>query len=263
MWALIWRQSKIMTVDLHCHSYVSDGSLSPTEVVTRAHGNGVAMLALTDHDTLEGLPEAKATADSLGVRLIPGIEFSSRWSRLGVHREARAREIGRKLAKRGFEGCYEGAAAIAGVGQIGRPHFAKYLVEQGAVKNFQQAFKKYLGAGKAGDVKCHWPEIGNVVEWINDAGGVAVLAHPGHYKLTRTKLKRLVEDFTEVGGKAIEVVSGASQPADSQYHAQLANLFGLKASCGSDFHHPDNRWSDLGRFAPMPSGCEPVWELFG
>ena len=272
-----------MKIDLHCHSNLSDGALPPAEVVARAHANGVEVLALTDHDTVAGVPAAAEAAATLGMKLIPGIEFSSQWGSSGVHivglgmdtaevgftevvarqgeiRIQRAREIAHRLEKRGISDSYEGAAALAGSGQIGRPHFARYLVEQGVVKNFQQAFKKYLGAGKTGDVRILWPEIGDVVGWIADAGGQAVLAHPGHYKLTRTKLKRLTADFADVGGHAIEVISGPQQPEDIRFHTRLAEEFELKASCGSDFHTPDYPWNDLGKFPALPEQCSPVYE---
>lgn len=275
-----------MKVDLHCHSLASDGALTPQQVLERAHANEVSMLALTDHDTIAGIAEATATAVSLGVNFVPGIELSSQWSGVGIHvvglaiesqnplltsalceqshkRETRAQEIGRRLAKLGFDGCYEGAKQIAGDSEIGRPHFARYMVEQGFVEDHSTAFNKYLGAGKVGDVKNQWPGLEEVVRWIHVAGGYAVLAHPDKYKLTRMKLRRLLTDFKEVGGDAIEVVSGQQNKDITEYFARLCEEFDFYASCGSDFHNPNTRWCDLGKVAPLPKICRPVWQLWG
>jgi 3',5'-nucleoside bisphosphate phosphatase len=274
-----------MKVDLHCHSLASDGALTPSQVVERAHANGVEMLALTDHDTVAGLAQARVTADQLGLKFIPGIELSSQWSGVGIHvvglgidtdnsilkaalceqgdmREVRAQQIGVRLAKLGFENCYQGAKDIAGESQLGRPHFARYMVAQGYVADHGEAFKKYLGAGKVGDVKSQWPEIEEVVSWIQAAGGYAVLAHPDKYKLTRMKLRRLLTHFKTVGGDAMEVVSGSQNRGVTDYFSQLCETFDLYASCGSDFHNPNTQWCDLGRVAPLPKVCRPVWSLF-
>jgi len=274
-----------MKVDLHCHSLASDGALTPQHVVERAHANNVQMLALTDHDTIAALAEASATAANLGLELVAGIELSSQWSGVGIHvvglaidtqsskltaalagqslkREERAQQIGRRLAKLGFEGCYDGAKKIAGDSELGRPHFARYMVEQGYVEDHRSAFNKYLGAGKVGDVKSQWPEIDEVVSWIHAAGGYAVLAHPDKYKLTRMKLRRLLTHFKDVGGDAMEVVSGSQNKNVTDYFARLCEEFDFYASCGSDFHNPNTQWCDLGKVAPLPAACRPIWQLW-
>lgn len=275
-----------MTVyDLHCHSTASDGRLSPADVVARAAEQGVGVLALTDHDTVAGLAEAEAAAKDLDLRLISGIEFSSQWGKRGIHvvglnvdvdstvlkeavvsqleaRDRRSEMIASRLAKFGIQGALQGAKVIADGAVLGRPHFAQYLVEQGCVKSVNEAFKKYLGAGKPGDVKNIWPELSEVVEWIRSAGGVAVLAHPSKYKMTRTKLCALVSDFSECGGQAMEVSSGLMPPGVSGSLARIAQDYDLYASCGSDFHFPGHKWQELGHFSPMPESCRPVWELF-
>jgi len=274
-----------MKVDLHCHSLASDGALTPQQVLERAHANEVNMLALTDHDTVAGLAEASEIASSLGVNFVAGIELSTQWSGVGIHvvglnidpynpdlkialagqslkREERAQLIGKKLAKLGFDNCYEGAKQIAGDSELGRPHFARYMVEQGFVEDHSSAFNKYLGAGKVGDVKNQWPEIDEVVSWIHTAGGYAVLAHPDKYKLTRSKLRRLLSYFKEVGGDAMEVVSGSQNKDVTEYFARLCDEFDLYASCGSDFHNPKTQWCDLGRIAPLPKACRPIWSLW-
>lgn len=275
-----------MTVyDLHCHSTASDGRLAPADVVARAAEQGVGVLALTDHDTVAGLAEAEKAAKSFDLRLISGIEFSSQWGRRGVHvvglnvnvdstvlkaavasqleaRDRRSEMIASRLAKLGIQGALQGAKAIAGGAVLGRPHFAQYLVEQGCVKSVNEAFKKYLGAGKPGDVKNIWPELSEVVGWIRSAGGIAVLAHPSKYKMTRTKLCALVSDFAECGGQAMEVSSGLMPPGVSASLARIAQDYDLYASCGSDFHFPGHKWQELGQFSPMPESCRPVWALF-
>lgn len=271
--------------DLHAHSNISDGILSPEMLVSRAKERGVDVLALTDHDTVAGLVRARNAAVKQGLRLIDGIEFSSNWGKIGVHvvglavdptspgmqqavveqcqvRERRAEKIAERLTKLGLPGTLAGAKALAGDAVLGRPHFAQFLVDMGAVKSLNQAFKKYLGAGKPGDVKHMWPAMDTVIDWIRTAGGVAVLAHPHKYNLTRTKICALASDFAAAGGRAIEVVSGRQDPGVAEDLARIANERGLYASCGSDFHVPDQPWQELGAFGTMPALCKPVWELF-
>jgi hypothetical protein len=173
-------------------------------------------------------------------------------------RQRRAETIALRLAKRGIDGALQGAVRIAAGSQLGRPHFAQYLLEQGHVSSFAQAFKRYLGAGKIGDVKNGWPALADAVRWIVGSGGAAVLAHPLHYKMTNTKLRALLADFKQAGGEAIEVVSGQQQLDQTRHLAQLAQQFNLQASCGSDFHRP-TPWSELGSMAAMPEQCQPVW----
>ena len=272
----------LCTYDLHCHSDQSDGILSPEAVVSRAKAQNVSVLALTDHDTVAGVTRAQAQARIEGLDLIPGIEFSSQWQGRGVHivglnidltsetllkavtrqeaqRDERAHQIAQKLESMGVINAYEGACRHAGEGVVGRPHFAAYLVEQGHSKNVAQAFKKYLGAGKPGDVKQMWPEMGEVVEWITAAQGVPVLAHPKKYNITRTKLCAMVEEFKAVGGLALEVVSGRQPDADTRDMARIAEKYMLLGSCGSDFHSPGGAWQELGNFPKLPDSVEPVW----
>ena len=174
-------------------------------------------------------------------------------------REQRAQEISNRLGRLGFDNCLEGAQRFAH-NQIGRPHFAEHLIAIGAVKNANEAFKKYLGAGKVGDIKEHWPDIDTAVQWIRQAGGVAVLAHPSKYKMTRTKLTELISDFKDAGGEAMEVVSGLQIPSVTRDLAKLCSQFDLLASCGSDFHSPDKKWAALGLISNLPETCNPVWD---
>lgn len=269
-------------VDLHCHSLRSDGQLSPADLVDRAAEMGVNVLALTDHDTINGVAEARAQAVQHDMKIINGIEFSSVWNGVGIHivglgfdethpvmvaalerqenaRLERAKTIAQRLEKQGVKGIWEKAESIANGAQIGRPHFAQALIELEKVNNMAQAFKRYLGAGKPGDVKTMWPEMSEVVQWITDSGGTAVIAHPDKYKLTRTKLMYLFKAFKNAGGQAIEVTTGGMDHSFCGYLATLCDEFDFLASQGSDFHGP-KPWSELGKFPPMPSSAKPVWQ---
>ena len=241
------------------------------------------MLAITDHDTVAAYRDLPVQA--AGPVLIPGIEFSTCWAAVNVHvlglniqpehpaigegvalqsaaRQQRARQIGENLGRQGIAGAFGGARRLADGDFIGRPHFARHLVATGVVDDIETAFKKYLGAGKAGDVRQHWAEMPDIIEWIRAAGGIAVLAHPLKYKLTRTRLKRLLDAFSAAGGEAMEVVSGQQSAFQTRDLGQLCAERKLLASCGSDFHQPGLRWSELGRFEALPRGVTPVWEHF-
>lgn len=273
-----------MKVDLHCHTRHSDGELDAPALLALAIERGIELLAITDHDSL-GAHDELAGRECDGLRLLAGIEFSTSWRGRGVHivglnvdtdnpalragiaaqqyaRERRAEIIDTKLAKLGFADTLAGARLHAANGFIGRPHFAAELVARGAVKDHASAFKKYLGAGKAGDIKEQWADLPTVIEWITGAGGVAVLAHPDKYKLTRTKLVELLGDFSAAGGTAMEVVSGNQTAASSRQLAQLCRQFNLLASSGSDYHGPSLPWASLGNQPELPGGLAPVWAQF-
>ena len=273
-----------MTTDLHCHTTASDGTLTPGQLLNVAVANGVETLAITDHDTIAAYADPGIAA-SKDLRLIPGIELSTQWRSIGIHvvglnidlrnamllngirrqqaaREERAAEIARRLGKHGVPDALDGARRIARGGQIGRPDFAQHLVDIGTVDTVAGAFKKFLGPGKPGDVKRFWPPMQQVIDWITDAGGIAVLAHPAKYKLTNTKLTALATEFRAAGGHALEVASGPQNPDVTDRLARLCNALELHASCGSDFHGPHQPWTDLGKFPPLPLACRPVWELW-
>jgi len=272
-----------MIFDLHSHTSCSDGVLSPQELVSRAIERGVDVLSITDHDTVDAWKSPPAVHDKL--TLIPGVEFSTQWVSSGIHivglnidpasdameegvrfqtraRMGRALRISENLEKKGIKGAYEGALKRSVSDYVGRPHFAQYLVDTGRVNSIQAAFKKYLGAGKVGDVKQHWAEMEQVIQWIRDAGGTAVLAHPLQYRFTSTRLKRLLDYFIGAGGQAMEVISGRQEAQQAGFLARLCLEKKLLASCGSDFHRPDTAWAELGSFAPLPAGLKPVWDSF-
>lgn len=242
-------------------------------------------MALTDHDSVAGVAEAGAEAARQGLRLLPGLELSTTWMGQSVHvvglgvdiaesnlvaglqrqanaRGDRARAIAEKLEKHRIPGAYDGALALAGSDpdRISRTHFAQWLLAEGRVNSMQGAFDKWLGQGKPADVPMPWLPLNEAIALIRGAGGVAVLAHPGRYPLTRTKMRRLIEVFRDEGGEALEVATATEKPDIVRYLGQLSLQYGLEASQGSDFHGPHMPWVQIGRFPPMPAGCQPVWE---
>lgn len=272
-----------MLYDLHCHTTASDGSLNPTELLSLAIAQGIDYLAITDHDTVAA--HHSLLAEKQPVRLITGIELSCQWRGVNIHivglnfalnsdaittavenqqqqRRKRAETIAEKLAKLGLESPLEGALKFAGGGSIGRPHFARYMVDCGFVDDMKQAFKKYLGSGKPGDVKQLWPTVPEVTQWIRDAGGIPVLAHPAKYKLTYTKLGTLCDSFIEAGGQGIEVSSGLQPATVTQQITRLCEQKQLLASAGSDFHQPGQHWAQLGSYSPLPAHLKTVWQHF-
>jgi len=275
--------SAAMIFDLHSHTRASDGSLEPLELVARAVDRGVDVLAITDHDTLDAYQGLSLEQGPLA--LVAGIEFSTQWESTGIHvlglniepgsdairtgvqcqtaaRRQRAERIGEILEKKGIPDAFAGAAALAQGDYIGRPHFARYLFDIGRARSMEDAFRKFVGDGKAGDVRQHWADLPQVVQWIREAGGIAVLAHPLKYKLTRTRLKRLLAAFMQAGGQGMEVVSGRQNPQQTAAMGQLCQQMNLLASCGSDFHKPDTCWGELGQFPALPRSLTPVWERF-
>lgn len=271
--------------DLHSHSTASDGFFSPTELIKRAHEQGVTALALTDHDTTNGLAEAAQAAAAVNLRLINGIELSVTWNGhcfhivgLGINPEnpvlkagikqiqtiryERVAKIAKLLEKKKIFGACEAVIAAADeTGMITRSHFAHFLASQGHVTTEQEAFDRYLGQGKPAFTNTTWADLGDAVNWINQAGGVAVLAHPMRYDLTASWMKRFLTAFKEMGGAGIEVITGRFNPDDVHRSAMYAKQFELAASVGSDFHNPKNVWVELGRLAPLPTGVKPIWEL--
>jgi predicted metal-dependent phosphoesterase TrpH len=273
-------------VDLHTHSTASDGLLSPGDVVRRAADRGVAVLALTDHDETDGLPHAKAAAELAGMRFVDGVEISIEWGGLQVHivgldfdvrdlglatglesvrsgRVVRAQRMSAELEKSGIPGCFSGAMRYAGnPSLIGRSHFARYLVEIGVCRDVHSVFESYLVPGKPGYVVHRWATLGEAVGWILSASGVAVVAHPGRYRFSREEMRHLLDEFKGLGGQAIEVVSGGHSPEHLAEFSRLAREYGFLASCGSDFHGPEESRVDVGKHAPLPEGVTPVWTAF-
>ena len=268
---------------MHSHSHCSDGVLSPADLVQRAKDKGVDVLALTDHDTVAGLAEAAAQAQHVGLCLIAGVEISTSWANHGIHvvglgvapsdprlltglesiaeiREVRAKRIGERLQKAGFAGIYQQALDIAGQGaRITRTHFAKALLQRGAAKNIDTVFKKYLKRGRAGYAPTQWAALADAVKWIKEAGGYAIIAHPGRYKLTATVRRALYQEFKEHGGDGIEVVHSNITANVLSDNIMAAKRYGFVASTGSDFHDPDYPWIELGGNPPLPNGVTPVW----
>jgi len=274
-----------MIADMHCHSYCSDGELAPAAVVARAAARGVQLLALTDHDSIDGVAEASAAALAEGIAFVAGVELSCRWDGHDIHvvgldidpfsaslqaglrqqheaRRARGRQIGERLAKAGVPGCWQRACELAGHDRPARPHFARAVVEAGKARDIEHAFNRYLKQGQAAYVPTAWAGIGDAVQWVREAGGVAVIAHPTRYNLTRSKLRRLAAQFAAAGGQAIEVQLPRQQPNQVQAMVQLAQSLGLAGSVASDFHGGHMPWAQLGAAGELVAGITPVWALF-
>jgi len=273
-----------MNADLHCHSVVSDGTLEPEAVATRAHANGVELWALTDHDEIGGQARARAAALTLGMPYLTGTEISVTFAGVTVHivglgfdaddaalragleatrggRKERALEMAEGLARVGIDGTFEGALKYVGNPQlISRTHFARHLVETGVCADTQEVFRRFLVEGKPGFVPHRWASLRNAVTWINDAGGLAVIAHPARYRFSPTEEYALFTEFKAHGGRGVEVVTGSHTAAEAARYAEAALEFDLLASRGSDFHSPDESHTDLGTLPPLPPSLRPVWE---
>jgi predicted metal-dependent phosphoesterase TrpH len=268
--------------DLHSHSLASDGTLSPEQLVQAAHAAGVQVLALTDHDSTDGIDAASRAARQCGLQLVAGVEVSVTWQSqtvhiLGLHvdpatpalqqglaglrafRDWRALEIGQRLARAGIGGAYSGAQALASGNIISRTHFAQYLVEQGHADSVRTVFRRFLVHNKPGHVAGEWATLEDALGWIRTAGGIAVIAHPARYNMTASKLRRLAGEFRECGGLGMEVVSGSHTRDNISAMGALCQREGLLASSGSDYHGPQNCWIRLGELPALPPGCTPVW----
>ncbi|BAN23564.1 3',5'-nucleoside bisphosphate phosphatase [Caballeronia insecticola] len=273
-----------MNADLHCHSTVSDGQFAPAEVAARAHANGVTLWSLTDHDQLGGQKEARAAAEALGMDYLSGVEISVTWASRTVHivgmnvdaenealqkglectrngRAARGVAIGEALAAVGIPNCYEGALRFTDdPDMISRTHFARFLVEAGYAQSTSDVFARYLGDGKPGFVGHRWAKLADAVKWIRDAGGEPIIAHPGRYDYTPVEFAALFDEFIQLGGHAIEVVTGSHTPDQYREYADVARRYGFEASRGSDFHGTGEGRVDLGQLPPLPGDLTPVWE---
>jgi predicted metal-dependent phosphoesterase TrpH len=275
-----------LNIDLHTHSTCSDGALKPADLVAAAAAAGVEVLALTDHDTVAGLETAAAHAARLGLRLVPGVEISAAWRSQGIHvlglwidpadgglrraldaqaarRHERMRRICARLGEMHLPGDQLLRAVLAHPGLPSRTHLAAALVAGGHVRSTQQAFRRFLGRGKAADIAADWPALDDVIGWIRSAGGVAALAHPARYPLSAGARRRLLADFAGAGGTALEVITGGNSPHTIDACAQLALNHGLEGSVGSDFHDPDLAWNRLGRSLKLPASVAPVWRKQG
>ena len=276
-----------LNADLHCHSVISDGTLTPEQLAERAKANGVHLWALTDHDELGGQKRAREAASALKIEYLAGVEISVTWMGETIHivglgidaehagiieglrrtrdgRGNRAKLMAEQLLKAGIPGAYEGALHFAGNHDlISRTHFARFLVEQGVCRNTEHVFKNYLIEGKPGYVPHQWAKLDDAVSWIKAAGGVAVIAHPGRYsRLNAMQMDELYKHFKDIGGLAIEVITGSHSPDQYKTFAKIAQQYGFLASRGSDFHDPSESHIDLGSLPHLPDHLTPVWSAF-
>ncbi len=276
---------KTVLIDFHTHTSASDGALTPSELLVRAAANNVKLLAITDHDTVAGFEAAAAyhKENPSGMRLISGIELSCQWLGVTIHilglgidcthpamragldcmasaRQERGAKIASRLESRGFGGALDGALMHAGDSQLGRPDFAAWMVERGHVRDHKQAFDRYLGQGKIGDVKAFWPELVEVTRWIESSGGVALIAHPLKYRFTGMKLRRFIAAFVAAGGCGIEVLSGRQSSDSTNQLARLAREFDLEVSIGSDFHRDAPYSAPLGAESAPFAHLRGVWQ---
>ncbi|MGA9851990.1 MAG: PHP domain-containing protein [Gammaproteobacteria bacterium] len=272
-------------IDLHLHSRASDGTLTPTELIQLAAARGVQLLALTDHDCVDGLAEARAAAQTAGIRFINGVELSVTWehktlhvvglnidpanveltaglARLRAARKTRALEIDRRLGTRDIHGAYAGANILAGNDNVSRTHFAQWLVEHGNAKTHQDAFRRFLARGKPGHVPVIWASLEEGIGWIHAAGGRAVLAHPLRYDMTRAWLIKALAAFKQAGGDGIEVICGHGNRDECATAAHYATRFGFAASVGSDFHNPSTPWNQPGIEIPIRTKLKFIWKDF-
>ena len=275
-----------LNADLHCHSVVSDGTLTPEALACRAHANGVHVWSLTDHDEVGGQERAKKAAEDLGMKYISGVEISVTWCSQTVHivglgidhtnaalieglnqtrngRTNRAKAIAAQLDQIGIKNAYEGALQFVGNPElISRTHFARFLVDSGVCKDTNEVFANYLIDGKPGYVGHEWANLTDAVNWITQAGGIAVIAHPGRYNYTSLQLNELYAEFKELGGRGIEVVTGSHTKDEYKTFAKVALQHGFLASRGSDFHSPNESHVDLGTLPDLPSQLQPIWLEF-
>ena len=272
----------IVIVDFHTHSLASDGALQPSELLLQAKEAGVSRFAITDHDTLAGYLSVKGSQAARDVGLVSGVELSCRWAKTTIHvvglgfddsaaeiidmvtslsdaRIERAKTIAQRLENAGFSGALDGALKVANGSQIGRPHFAQWMLNAGHVASLTEAFDKYLGAGKVGDVKAFWPEMADVVRAITASGGVAVLAHPLKYRLSGMKLRALINDFKAAGGSCLEILNGRQPEVDMKRLSQMAQSSDLLVSAGSDFHRSFEYGPTLGVDADRLAAGQYVW----
>jgi len=272
-----------MRIDLHCHSTASDGTMSPEELVELAQDVDVQQLALTDHDSINGISRALKACENNDLRLIPGVEVSVTWNELTIHvlglnidwqnidlcngldaiqrfRIIRAERIAQGLEAAGIGGALEGAKALAGSALLSRTHFAQFLINEGIARKMQDVFKRYMVKGKPGHVPGEWASLEQTLQWINGAGGIAAIAHPARYKMSAGKLRKLIEDFIDLGGQGLEIVSGSHTDKQNHGMASYARRYDLYGSIGSDFHGEHHPWRKMGLSAGVPEGVKPIWE---
>lgn len=279
-------------LDLHTHSHCSDGELSPSELVEEAVKAGIDYLALTDHDSIEGIAQAKETAKQHDINIVHGVEISSNHQLatskkpMSVHivglgmtkldtlneqlqniqedRKTRAIEICKKLKQKLDIDLYTDVLALAhnNPKAITRSHIAKAMEEKNIVTKYQQAFDKYLGQGKPAYVPIDTVSMVEAINMIQKSGGKAVLAHPTKYRLSGMNIRRLIGDFARLGGDAVELPSDKESPATRGLIDRCVELHQLTVSVSSDFHGSHMPWLKLGQVPKKHDNQVGVWEAF-
>jgi 3',5'-nucleoside bisphosphate phosphatase len=271
-----------MKADLHNHSYYSDGFFSPAEVVKFAYEAGCNLFSLTDHDTIEGITEAQVEADKLGLELLNGVEISAFWRNMAIHivglgvdvyndklltglvhnqelRKNRAEKIALSLRRSGIKDALEKAQSLSSGHMLTRTHFAQMLIQEGYCKDMKSVFRRYLTGKKPGGVRVEWKDFDEVINWIQSAGGKAFIAHPFRYRMTQTKIKKMIGDFKEASGDGFEVVNANSSREEINLANQWLEDYDLLASCGSDFHGWPNQRVQIGNLTELPNPKRAIW----
>ena len=271
-----------MKIDLHSHSYYSDGFLSPSAVVRMASKVGCDLFSLTDHDTTDGIVEAKLEADRLGLNLVDGVEISAFWRNSAIHilglgidiendmlqtglefnqnlRNDRAKKIALGLWRSGIKDALEKTHMISGGHMLTRTHFAQMLIQEGYCKDMKSVFRRYMTGRKPGSVGVEWKDFGEVIKWIQSAGGKALIAHPFRYRMTHSKIKKMLIDFKEANGDGFEVINSNSSNEEISLGDQWSEDYKLLASIGSDFHGWPNQRVQIGNLADLPNNSRAIW----
>ena len=271
-----------MKADLHNHSYFSDGFLSPREIVRLARDANCDLFALTDHDSTNGIVEAKSEADKLGINLINGVEISAFWRNSAIHivglgididndelqtglefnqalRKERAEKIALGLWRSGIKDALEKAQMLSGGHMLTRTHFAQMLIQEGYCKDMKSVFRRYLTGRKPGGVGVEWKGFEEVIKWIQSAGGKALIAHPFRYRMTHSKIKKMLNDFKLASGDGFEVVNANSSAEEISLGNQWIEEYDLLASVGSDFHGWPNQRVQIGNIADLPNASRAIW----
>jgi len=270
--------------DFHSHTLASDGGLTATELLQRAYDLNIQHFAITDHDSIASCGPGSTVAKELGIAFYNGVEISAIQDNKEYHivglnidldndelnnvlasnaefRRIRAKNIAAKLPEKFRDILHEWMQQQPTDKVVCRSHIARLLVEAGIEKNAQLIFKRWLGRKGRAFVRAEFIELTEVVRAIKAAGGVAVIAHPLKYEVSKKQLWQLCAEFKVAGGHGIEIVYSGQTPGQIDKLCKLAEEFGFSGSVGSDFHYP-TPWNQMGKLRPLPATIQPVWKDF-